>query len=264
MKKISFPLRFRNIVRYDSPSTFFSKIPGKLPLTFISDLDPFVHQQPPFAMIHPEPSPSTVFTTPSSLHRKRKSYQPSESTTCYSPSSSFSFWDHGGNRPKVAIGCLPAQNQSKNTDGDNCNNRNNHRLIGSILPGSTNFGSSEHWVSFYKRFQTPHIVERALRGSIPSNSKEQDSSSTTGVQGSGGVILRMFLDCTRPRHDATYDDDDGGETEQGGWIETQLFNDYPLRRQSHCHYLDIRRDNTKWHFNDEDRGVVEHAYNLIE
>jgi hypothetical protein len=67
----------------------------------------------------------------------------------------------------------------------------------------------------------------------------------------GGILKAvhyMFWDCTRPRAGATQDDDD----EQDEWDEVPLNH----------HHLDIRHDNGKWHFWDDE--VVDHDCNLTE
>jgi hypothetical protein len=170
-------------------------------------------------MIHSAPSPTTIFTTPAPF-RKRKSFQRS---TSLSPS----FWttNNYDDSPKVAIGCLPAQRNSFES----------RKLMG-CLPRS----SSEHWVSFHKRFQKTHRVERSLRRSGRSNSNEYPDGAAAQQEGILSKITnRIFSDCSNPHND-----------EPDEWVV-----EVPSKP-----YLELR--NANWHFWKEEK--VDHDYNLIE
>ena len=100
--------------------------------------------------------------------------------------------------------------------------------------------SSENWNSFYKRFGNKNPKKKNQRDFFSKEKREEGIWST---------LFQYMLACTNPRENCPVESDE--------WFE-----EVPFRRECGC--LDIRNDNRRWHFWEQEDSVTDVDYNLIE
>ena len=200
------------------------------------------------ALLRSASSSASYKNTHYDSYQKRKLSQRSLSPPAYSAA----LLARRNSKAKVAMGDLSAVSQysmeestsSDEDDGSSYGYMNGLSVTKNLKVGNSSesitTSSSENWNSFYKRFGNKNPKKKTQRDFFSKEKREEGIWST---------IFQYMLACTNPREHCPVENDE--------WFE-----EVPLRRG--CGYLDIRQDNGRWNFWEQEDSVTDVDYNLIE